>query len=76
MYFSFVNTNLLLSLQGNKAITIMTTLAHQDIYLTQKEFEKDLEICLTIIKECKGYYICEYISASFNKKLVNIFIKN
>ena len=54
----------------------MTTLAHQDIYLTQKEFEKDLEICLTIIKECKGYYICEYISASFNKKLVNIFIKN
>ena len=49
--------------------------ATQDIYLTKEQFNKDLEICLTILKEGNGYYLCEYTSAALYKKVVKIFIK-
>ncbi len=48
------------------------------VYLTQTEFEKDLEICLTILKypsKQKPYYTCEYFSASLHKSIVEIHIK-
>jgi hypothetical protein len=50
--------------------------ASQDIYLTQQEFDRDLEICLEILKEAKDHYVCEYTSGSLSKKKVNIFIKS
>jgi hypothetical protein len=49
-----------------------------DVYLTIEEFEKDLDSCLTIVQEPtdnQKYYVCEYISYSFEKSLVNVYIK-
>lgn len=53
--------------------------AVQDVYLTKAEFERDLEICLTIITEPSQrhpYYVCEYTSASFAKRIVHIYVNN
>ena len=49
-----------------------------DVYLTTEQFKKDLNSCLTILKkptDNKKYYVCEYISYSFEKSLVNVYIK-
>jgi hypothetical protein len=51
----------------------------QDVYLTKKEFNKDLEDCLTIISyptKKTPYYFCEHISAALYKSNVKIFLKN
>ena len=48
------------------------------VYLTQEEFNKDLEYCLTIIdypNSLRPYYICEYISAALYKSIVHIYIE-
>jgi hypothetical protein len=50
----------------------------QEIYLTNDQFTKDLDTCLTIIKESsprRPFYVCEYTSASLHTKIVHIFIK-
>jgi hypothetical protein len=52
--------------------------AQQDVYLSKEEFENDLEICLTILdypNSKNKFYVCEYISASLNRKTIRIFIK-
>jgi hypothetical protein len=49
------------------------------VYLTQEQFEKDLEVCLTILKEPTKnhkYYVCEYISQALYKSIFNIVILN
>ena len=49
-----------------------------DVYLTIEEFDKDLNSCLTIVQEPtdnQNYYVCEYISYSLHKSLVNVYIK-
>lgn len=51
----------------------------QDVYLSKKDFEKDLEGCLTIIKyptKKRLYYECEHISADLLKRQVNVYVKN
>ena len=53
----------------------MTTEPTKKVYLTQEGFNKDLEICLTIIEECDGYYVCEYVSAALYKSIIHIYIK-
>ena len=50
----------------------------QDVYLSQGQFEKDLETCLTIINypnKRKLFYVCEHISAALYKSKVKVFIK-
>jgi hypothetical protein len=47
------------------------------VYLSQDQFDKDLDYCLTIITyptKRKPYYVCEYISPALYKSIVNIFI--
>ena len=51
----------------------MKTQKVKHVYLTVAEFTKELETCLTIIKERKGYYVCEYISPALYK-LKSVFI--
>jgi hypothetical protein len=49
-----------------------------DLYLTIEEFDKELNSCLTILQEPtenKKYYVCEYVSYSLHKSLVNVYIK-
>lgn len=49
-----------------------------DVYLTIEQFKKDLKSCLTIVQEPtenKKYYVCEYVSYSLHKSLVNVYIK-
>jgi hypothetical protein len=53
----------------------MTTEPTKKVYLTQDEFNKDLEICLTIVDKCDDYYVCEYISAALYKSIIHIHIK-
>lgn len=48
------------------------------VYLTQEEFNRDLEICLLIINESnrqRPYYVCEYTSASLYKSIVHVYLK-
>jgi len=52
----------------------MKTQKVKHVYLTVAEFTKELETCLTIIKERKGYYVCEYISPALYKSIVHIYI--
>ena len=50
----------------------------KEVYLTQEEFNKDLEICLNIINypnRIRPYYICEYISAALYKRIVHVYIE-
>ena len=56
----------------------MKNLATKQVYLTQDEFNRDLEICLLIISEPSKrhpYYVCEYTSASLSKSIVHVYIK-
>jgi hypothetical protein len=49
------------------------------VYLTQQEFDRDLEDCLTIINypgKYHNYYVVEYISPALYKSIVHIYIKN
>jgi hypothetical protein len=49
-----------------------------DVYLTTEQFKKDLNSCLTIVQEPtenKKYYVCEHVSYSLHKSLVNVYIK-
>ena len=49
----------------------------KSVYLTEKEFERDLEICLVIIREpsrTRRYYVCEYTSAALYKSIVHVHI--
>lgn len=55
----------------------MTTVEPKQVYLSKKQFDKDLEYCLTIINEptqINTYYVCEYVSASLYKSIVHIYI--
>ena len=57
----------------------MTTKSTKDVYLTQQEFDRDLEDCLTIINypgKYHNYYVVEYISPALYKSIVHIYIKN
>jgi hypothetical protein len=50
----------------------------QDVYLTREQFDKDLETCLVIItypSKKKPYYICHHLSASLERRIVNVYIK-
>jgi hypothetical protein len=44
------------------------------VNLSREVFERDLETCLTILKKCKDYYLCEYISPLLKKKIVKVFV--
>jgi len=49
-----------------------------DAYLSKQKFEKDLNECLTIIKypsQTKTFYVCEHISASLEKRMVNVHVE-
>ena len=57
----------------------MKSKATKSVYLTEKEFERDLEICLLIIREpnrTRRYYVCEYTSAELKKSIVHVHIIN
>ena len=50
----------------------------KEVYLTIEQFNKELEDCLTIVREPskrKPYYICEYISPALYESIVHIYIK-
>ena len=54
----------------------MKTVATKAVYLTQEEFDRDLDDCLTIINypsRTRKYYVCEYTSDA--KSIVHIYIK-
>lgn len=56
----------------------MKTEATKAVYLTQEEFDRDLEICLFIINESsrrRPYYVCEYTSAALYKSIVHVYLK-
>ena len=47
------------------------------VYLSQEQFEKDLEICLTILNypsKTRKFYVCEYYSASLRKETIKVII--
>ena len=50
----------------------------KDVYRTQEQFEKDLEICLTIISRPNNYqpyYVCEYMPAHLRStSIVHIYV--
>jgi hypothetical protein len=49
----------------------------KEVYLSIENFDKDLEDCLTIIKEptsSNQYYVCEYVSPALYKSIVHIYI--
>jgi hypothetical protein len=51
--------------------------ATKQVYLSIQQFNKDLEDCLTIIKEPtrrNPYYVCEYVSYALYKSIVHIYI--
>jgi hypothetical protein len=57
----------------------MATKTTKDVYLTQEEFDRDLEDCLLIIgypDKMRNYYVCEYTSPALYKSIVHIYIKN
>jgi|688.fasta_scaffold1639899_1 hypothetical protein len=57
----------------------MTTKITKDVYLTQAEFDRDLEYCLIIIgypDKLRNYYVVEYTSPALYKSIVHIYIKN
>ena len=60
----------------------MKSVATKAVYLTQEEFDRDLEICLLIINEPsrqRPYYVCEYTceytSAALYKSIVHVYLK-
>ena len=56
----------------------MKSITTKTVYLTQEEFDRDLEICLVIINEPsrnRPYYVCEYNSAALYKSIVRVYIK-
>ena len=58
-----------------KTLTVKS--ATKQVYLSIEQFNKDLEDCLTIIKEPaqrNPYYVCEYVSPALYKSIVNIYI--
>ena len=58
-----------------KTLTVKS--ATKQVYLSIEQFDKDLEDCLTIIKEPtkrNPYYVCEYISPAPYKSIVHIYI--
>lgn len=55
----------------------MTSTATKEFHISIEQFDKDLEECLTIIKEPtkrNPYYVCEYISPALNKSIIHIYI--
>jgi hypothetical protein len=57
-----------------KTLTVKS--ATKQVYLSIEQFNKDLEDCLTIIKEPaqrNPYYVCEYVSPALYKSIVNIY---
>jgi hypothetical protein len=49
----------------------------KEVYLTIEAFDKDLEDCLTILREptnIKKYYVCEYVSPALYKSIIHIYI--
>ena len=49
----------------------------KDVYLSIEQFDKDLEECLTIIKEPTKripYYVCEYVSPALYKFIVHVYV--
>ena len=55
----------------------MKSIATKTVYLTKKEFDRDLETCLLIINEPsrnRPYYVCES-SAALYKSIVRVYIK-
>lgn len=56
----------------------MKSVATKAVYLTQEEFDTDLENCLLIINEPsrqRPYYVCEYTSAALYKSIVHVYLK-
>ena len=56
---------------------IMKAVATKAVYLTQEDFDRDLEICLLIINEPsrqRPYYVCEYTSAALYKSIVHVYL--
>lgn len=48
-----------------------------DAFLSRQQFEKDLEESLTIISypnSRKQFYVCEHISASCERRMVNVHV--
>ena len=49
----------------------------KDVYLSKKQFEKDLDDCLTIINypsRTRKYYVCEHISPALLRRKVKVFV--
>ena len=49
----------------------------KEVYLTIEAFDKDLEDCLTILREptnINKYYVCEYVSPALYKSIIHIYI--
>jgi hypothetical protein len=44
----------------------------QVVTITPEEFEKDLKSCLTVIGQLSSGYLCEYVSPSLHKKVIEI----
>ena len=51
--------------------------AMKAVFLSQEKFERDLDICLSIVhypsKE-RNYYVCEYISPSWELSMIEVHI--
>ena len=55
-----------------KAMKTMKT-----VFLSQEEFERDLDICLLIVhypSKRRNYYVCEYTSPSLEQSMVEVYI--
>jgi hypothetical protein len=55
----------------------MESTTTKQVYLSNEQFDKDLEDCLTIITEPTQrnfYYVCEYFSPALYKSIVHIYI--
>lgn len=58
-------------------MTKMTSTETKKVFLSIEQFNKDLEDCLTIIKEPtkrKPYYVCEDVSTENYKSIVHVYI--
>jgi len=56
----------------------MKSTATKEVFLSIEQFNKDLEDCLTIIKEPNGrrkpYYVCKCVSPTLFKSIVHVYI--
>lgn len=49
----------------------------KQVYLSIKQFDKELEDYLTIIKEPTGrnpYYVCKYVHPELSKSIIHVYI--